>query len=266
MTDVKNALDNLDQFTFFKDDPPGSLIFSDIDGTLSNISQTPGGAVVDESVREALRMVSASYRLILVTGRPLIEAREMVGIDGLSYLANHGLDYFIDGKYSKTESREDRDGIEKAVSELTSTGLLSDGVTCEDKGLALAVHYRLARDKKSSKEALMRILAPLARRNDMTLIEGRMVVELKSKKSDKGIAVLKTIKSFGASNTLYIGDDTTDVDAFRAISELGKSSGLKGVSIGVLSSETPKKVIDESDFVLPSVDGVERFLRWLPPA
>ncbi len=51
MTDVKNALDNLDQFTFLKDDPPGSLIFSDIDGTLSTISQTPGGPVVDEGVR-----------------------------------------------------------------------------------------------------------------------------------------------------------------------------------------------------------------------
>ena len=263
MNEERDVLNNLDKFIFLKDDLSGSVIFSDIDGTISSIAKTPDSASVDESTRDALARVSAFFRVAIVSGRPLDEAKEMVGLDDLIYIANHGLETFIDGELTVIESKDDRDVIEDAIARLRTSGKLGEGMTYEDKGLSLAIHYRLTIDTDLSKRFLRELLTPLANEHDMTLIMGRMVAELKSKKSNKGVAVLNTIERLGLRNAIYIGDDVTDVDAFRTITDLRGRNRIKGYSIGVLSQETPKEVVDESDFVSRSIAGVERFLRWL---
>jgi len=263
MSKKRDVFNNLDKFSFLKEDIPGSLIFTDIDGTISSIAKTPGGAYVGKSIREALELVNALFRVAVVSGRPLDEAKEMVGLEDLTYLANHGLDSLIDGKVTIKESKADRGVIEDAIATLKTSGALEDGMTFEDKGLSLAIHYRLTNDNARSETMLKDLLSPLAKKHNMTLLMGRMVIELKSKKSNKGEAVLTTIERFGSRNAIYIGDDTTDVDAFKVIAGLRDRNLIKGFSIGVLSDETHEEVINESDFFLRSVDGVESFLRWL---
>ena len=62
---------------------------------------------------------------------------------------------------------------------------------------------------------------------------------------------------------VYLGDDLTDVDAFRAIHAACHDSDFQGFAIGITSQEMPEKLTEEADFTLDGVNDVERFLKWV---
>jgi len=82
-------------------------------------------------------------------------------------------------------------------------------------------------------------------------------------KIDKGTALLDLIQKYDLRGGVYLGDDLTDIDAFRAIHAACRDLDFQGFAIGVTSQEMPEKLTEEADFTLNGVNDVERFLEWL---
>jgi trehalose 6-phosphate phosphatase len=108
------------------------------------------------------------------------------------------------------------------------------GVVVERKGVTASVHYRLvaASDRTQWLPELRAGLAPWAARGRVRLVRGKSAVELRPPVDwDKGTAVRWLLSHVGANDRLpvYLGDDATDEDAFRAV----RADGV-GVLVGRL--------------------------------
>jgi trehalose 6-phosphate phosphatase len=87
---------------------------------------------------------------------------------------------------------------------------------------------------------------------------------------DKGAGVRSLLAEVDVTNAIYVGDDTTDLDAFRALAELGVSGELDhAIRVGVRSDDGPDMILEEADLIVEGTDGVRRLLELLltePPA
>ena len=91
-----------------------------------------------------------------------------------------------------------------------------------------------------------------------------MVVELRpALKADKGTAVAALLEEYQPAAAFYLGDDLTDVDAFRALHGWAEQYARWGAAVAVLSAETPPELREEGDFWLAGVEEVRLFLVWL---
>jgi trehalose 6-phosphate phosphatase len=134
----------------------------------------------------------------------------------------------------------------------------TDGAFIENKGAALAVHYRKCGDTDRAREEIINRLGELDLSRRFNMVEGKMVIELRPLLAiDKGTAVDDLIGDFSLQGAVYTGDDLSDIDAFRAM----RRHGFPGIA--VLGKEAPSEMARESDYTLNGVDEVARFLRWL---
>jgi trehalose-phosphatase len=209
------------------------FIFLDFDGTLTPIAQTPKKAGLSGSARELLRRVSSKseLKLAFISGRSLKDIKKRIGLKNVIYSGNHGLE--IDGpklKFRAGISPGYRTVIENIKDDLIKKMSAIKGVFVEDKGLSLGLHYRLVDKKEVSSvktlfhEATFLYLA----RNKIKVESGKKVLEVRpAVEWDKGKVVLwllrRQILSSKAKNILpiYIGDDLTDEDAFKALEDKG---------------------------------------------
>ena len=99
----------------------------------------------------------------------------------------------------------------------------------------------------------------------MRITAGRGVVEARPPiRADKGTAVRTLVEEYRPERAMFIGDDTTDLDAFRELETLRKEGGLQEIlRIGVASDEGPPEIEREADIVVDGVDGVAEALRQL---
>lgn len=254
--------DHLDAVAELLARSPFGLI-TDVDGTISEIAPSPAEAQVSPACREGLARLTEKLELVAaISGRPALDAREMIGVEGMVYIGNHGLERWQDGTVEFIEGvQEYPKKVMAALEELR--GLLSiEGLTLENKGVALAIHYRHCPDRERAKRAIREKIAtsPTSRREFRTL-EGRMVVELCPPLGvNKGTAVNALRESYRLRGGIYLGDDASDLDAFRVMHQKGFSA------LGVIEDETPDEVVREADFTLNGVGDVARFLKWLAGA
>jgi trehalose 6-phosphate phosphatase len=226
--------------------PGRSALILDVDGTLSPIASRPELAVVPEPTRAELRRLAARYRLIAcVSGRSGDDARRLVGVDGIEYVGNHGLELHPDADRASVEIARFRDSVDLAV---------------EDKGVSLAYHYRDAADEQAAR-AELEAIAERARASGLDARWGRKVLEIRpSLAADKGTAVRTLLERSGASRGLYAGDDTTDLDAFRGL----EGAGLEhAVRIAVASAEGPRALQEAADLVVSGPDELVEVLKVL---
>jgi trehalose-phosphatase len=234
-------------------------VFSDIDGTLSPIVERPDEATVTPGCRRLLRsLVENGVPVALITGRTLDAARSMVRIDKAAYAANHGLEYWVDGRLESVKGVEAYpaliDHIVEDVAELESAG-----VRVERKGPGVALHYRLAGDAEAVRDAILRAVDSEETRG-FTITEGRKVIELRPNvAANKGIATSRLAEHFSLQAMICIGDDRTDIDMFQALREL-RNREIEGVAIAVLSAESSPELLASADFTVEGVSGVEWFL------
>ena len=80
---------------------------------------------------------------------------------------------------------------------------------------------------------------------------------------NKGTAVARLAREFELTGAIAVGDDVTDGDAFDALHQLTRKSGLKGAAVAVVDEETPEAVLRRADYRLSGVGEVEEFLRWM---
>lgn len=233
-------------------------VFLDYDGTLAPIVLRPEHARLSVGMRESLGALAASWPTFVVSGRDLGDVRRLVGIDGIAYAGSHGFD--IAGPEIRFEvDPEIAPRIARAAVELRTALAVIPGARVEDKRFSVAVHHRevAAADVSYVErvvDGVVRALPGLRKTLGKKVFEVRPDVEW-----DKGRAVLWLIERLGLEDAVpvYVGDDVTDEDAFRALASRG---------IAVLVSETP--VPTAASWSLQDVDEVEELLRRLaaPPS
>ena len=239
------------------------LLCLDYDGTLSPIVRDPAAARLAGSTRDILRRLAGSGRITLavISGRGLEDVRERVGLDGVIYAGNHGLEIRgPDLEYLNPSARRSRPALRAAAERLSRQLTGIDGAEVEDKGLTLSVHYRNCRppDRERARETVFRAVAPDRSRRRLRVGEGKMVIEIRPPTSwNKGNAVNLLRREAAKSGskkvrTVYAGDDRTDEDAFRAL-------GKDGITVKI----GPPGVETLARYRLSGVGEVKEFLRRL---
>jgi trehalose 6-phosphate phosphatase len=238
-----------------RDDPAHAAIFTDVDGTLAPIVPRPEQAAVPAKASELLTQLSERYGLVAcVSGRRAEEARQLVGVDGIAYAGNHGLELLLPGEESPRldPSLQGREGDAAGfVSGLAAATLGEAGLRLEDKGPIQALHWRGADDDRAA-EARAHEIAAEAGRAGLELRWGRKVLELRpSGGGGKDAAVAALLATDGVTAAVYAGDDRTDLDAFRRLRELSESGELEtAVCVGVVSNEGPREIAEEADLTV----------------
>lgn len=249
-------------------DPSRTAILTDVDGTLAPIVERPELAAVPEAARAALVKLTERFGLVgCISGRRAEEARRLVGVDGIAYAGNHGLELLLPGekKPSLDPSLDDREaGAAKFVAGLDPEELASLGLRLEDKGPIQALHWRGAGDERAA-EARAHEIAATAGRAGLEPRWGRKVLELRPVGGGgKDTAVAALLAMDGVVAAAYAGDDRTDLDAFRRLRELREEGKLEtAVCVGVTSPEAPPELAEESDLTVGGPDGWLAILQSL---
>lgn len=255
--------ENRNSFEFLRQEPHNTIIFTDIDGTLSEIAATPKDASISDRMKTALIELAGIYQVVVVSGRPALEAKNMIADSRIIYLGNHGLERLTDNELIEMGSLQDLQTVKKIKEAIEHLSEEIEGVRLEDKRSSLAIHYRLAADPEIALQKILSAINSLVSQEGFQILKGRKVVELKPRRSNKGDAIAAIIGDSHRRQVIYLGDDRTDVDAFRKLKELRKTGSVKGYTLGVISDETPQEILMEADFCFNSVPEVEEFLEWL---
>ena len=263
---TKYLFNNLKYLETFKNDNSTAIV-TDIDGTISNIAPTPDEAVVTDSMRKELVKLKEKFRLVaVISGRSALNASEMVGLEGLLYVGNHGLEFLKDGQlFMYPEVEKYLPKIKKTGKKLKEGDLSCiNGLIFEDKEICFSIHYRLCNPSENVREKILNILENDPECKNLKISEGRCLVELKPPVGcDKGTILNNIIEQYNLEKIIYLGDDVTDTDAFKRLKELEKRETIRGVSVLVLSNEIPTYVKKSSSFFVNGVDEVLKFFKWL---
>ncbi|MDQ4048517.1 MAG: trehalose-phosphatase [Actinomycetota bacterium] len=226
--------------------PERSALLLDIDGTLAPIAPRPELAAVPDGTKVELRRLTARYRLVAcVSGRAGEDARRVVGIAGITYVGNHGLELDVRADELAAAVAAFRDEV---------------GLPVEDKRLSLSYHFRGASDEQAARAELEGV-AEKARAAGLVARFGRKVLEVRPPlATDKGTAVRILLERSGVSRALYAGDDTTDLDAFAA---LATDELEHAVRIAVAAEEGPPELAQAADLVVASPAALAELLAGL---
>jgi trehalose 6-phosphate phosphatase len=223
-------------------EPERAALFLDVDGVLAPIVPRPEDARVPDETRAELRRLTERYGLVAcVSGRAGGDAARIVGVAGITYVGNHGLELEEDAELWASRLQDFLAGV--------------DWPRVENKRLTAALHYRELDDEEAARIALEQV-ADRARAGGFVARFGRKVLEiLPPLRADKGTAIRALLDGRHLHRALVAGDDTTDLDAFAAVEDLDI-----GVRIAVASAEGPPALRAEADIV---VEGPSEFLGIL---
>ncbi|KOS55484.1 trehalose-phosphatase [Rhodococcus rhodochrous] len=240
-------------------------VFLDYDGVLTPIVSRPEDAVISDGMRTVVRDLASRCPVCVVTGRDRAVVQQLMGVDDLVVAGSHGFDIWTPQRGSVSDDRVARFAdLVAAVTERlrTETGTIP-GALVEPKRASVAVHYRLVDPADRNRiEAIVQTLLT-DHHGELKVTPGKMVYELAPAIDwDKGRAVLYLVDVLGLDSAdtvpVYLGDDITDEDAFRA---------LRGRGIGILVGRPDDPEMagrnTAAEFALASVDEVERFLTTL---
>lgn len=242
-----------------------SGLLTDIDGTLSPVAPTPDAARVEPAARRALQSLLPRLDVIAaVTGRDPRQAARMLDLPGVVYVGNHGLEQLHDGEVRLAPEAEPFAGVVGPIFERVQSSVNIPGVIYEDKRVTGSVHFRQADDQEGARARLRAALEPLVVESGMELHDGRMILEVRPGESlGKGAAARRIVEERGLRGCVFLGDDTTDTDAFRELRALRADGRIVAVCVGVLSEETPPLVAELADTIVDGVPGVVALLNWL---
>jgi len=227
---------------------PGEAgLFLDFDGVLAPIVERPEDAYPPPETRAELERLVGRYALVaVVSGRAGDDVRTRVGVDGVVVVGSHGLELDRQADRWRQQIASFAGAAPWPPSEI------------ELKGLSVSFHFR-NRDDEAVAVVELEALAELARDEGLVARFGRKVLEvLPPVGSHKGTAVRHLLEGAGLTRALVAGDDTTDLDAFRAVEQLEHR-----VRVAVLAPESPALLAEHAELVLGSTGEFLELLRKL---
>ena len=243
--------------------PQKVAVLTDIDGVLAPIVPTPDMSEVPEELRELLRRLSGRCRVVAgVSGRAAEDALRLVGLEEVVYYGNHGFEIL---RHGEVEIVPEAAPYEEAVEELEKRArdeLEPLGAFVEEKGITASIHYRNAPPEVG--ERCKEFVEREGERLGLRITVGRGVIEARPPiRADKGTATRKVVEEYGPEKALFMGDDTTDLDAFRELEALREEGALSDIlRAGVKSEEGPPRIVSEADLVV-DIEDVGKVFRAL---
>jgi len=236
---------------------PHLFLFLDFDGTLTPIEPHPNMVRLPPQGAARLQALHLAPRvsMMIISGRERNDLQSRVGVPGIIYAGNHGLEISGPGLvFVEPTAVECRGALQALATDLAHRIAAIPGAFVEDKGLTLSVHYRLA-PPNSAETVRQTVHAALANaRHPFQLTAGNMVFDVRPRVTwSKGTAANWIREQLGKPRALaiYIGDDATDEDAFAAL------SNDITIKVGGGPSETA------AGFQVESHEDIWRFLDWL---
>jgi trehalose 6-phosphate phosphatase len=224
--------------------PGETAVLLDVDGTLAPIVARPEDAVVPDETRGLVEQLVARYALVAaISGRAGEDAAAMVGVDGVVYVGEHGLELDPRAAEWAPAIEEFADSVEWPA---------------ELKRLSASFHFRAAEDEPAAVTELRRV-ADRAVAAGLRPRWGRKVLEIRPPvDADKGTAVRALLEERDLRRAMYAGDDTTDLDAFRGLDGLDLA-----VRVAVVSNEGPTDLGEAADIVVGDPHALAGLLRGL---
>jgi len=212
-------------------------LFLDVDGTLLDISETPGGVTVPPGLTATLETVWHGLHgaLAFVSGRTIADLDRLFAPLRLPAGGQHGSEIRLaaDAPVESLVTAPIRESLRRQVSAVAAA---FPGAEVEDKGRTIAVHYRRA---PGAAEPLTQNLRRIVEANETPLIltHGRKVLELRDAGHSKATAVHEFMRhpAFQGRVPLFVGDDVTDEDGFRAVEQYG------GTALAVGTVHRPRR-------------------------
>lgn len=231
----------------------------DFDGTISPIVKKPEDAYITEKVRCTLKKINKIFPVIIVTGRPFNVIKEKVKVAQLIYTASHGLEWNFGGKLERKPLPKSI--IEKLTQFRKTIKNIKENypsLIIENKPYSVTFHYHTMsiKDKKTFKNWLKKFLKPIYKQSSIRVFCDKETIDITPNlhwtKGDVAKLALKYLRKKNKRNfmPIYIGDSTTDEDAFHALSH--------GITIKVGKSKTSR-----AKWYLRDQKEVEVFLKWL---
>lgn len=244
-------------------------LFTDYDGTLTPIVRRPEAAQLSAKMRSLLSALARHIPVAIVSGRDLHDIQQMVQLDGLYYAGSHGFDIAGPDQLHQQQplaqqalpeldsaERELRDRLEETPHAWPGAW---PGAWIERKRFAIALHYREVAEAHIP--AIERLLdSVLVKHPSLRKSSGKKIFELQPDIPwNKGQAILWLLEKLGLNSPetlpIYLGDDTTDEDAFRAL----KPNGLSIRIVGPDQTHKPTA----ADYSLRDPDQVAAFFAQL---
>lgn len=239
------------------------FLFLDCDGTLTPIVATPEKTIISPETKKLLNLLSQknNYRVAIISGRALADIKEKIGLKNIIYSGNHG--FQIEGpkiKHEMVVPAGYKKVLQRIKAQLQEKLAGVKGVFVEDKKLSLALHFRLANLKQLPfiKTVFHESVILYLVSNKIKIRPGKKILEvIPPVHWNKGRIVLWLLaRQEALSKTekiipIYIGDDTTDEDAFKAL----KNRGLT-ISVGYLGSSQAK-------YYVRDVKEVSKLLKYI---
>lgn len=263
MTAMLPLLDNLNKLEPFFSSKPAGLI-TDLDGTISRAEDNPKDATITDRCRAYLQQLTKHLPLVAaLSERPAEEAQRLVGVSGIVYIGNHGLERWAEGGTMMwTGAQAYTQVIPKVLESLKQTVGL-DGVVFVDKGISASLHYRTARDSALARKLALDSLSGIGEKG-LLVKEGRGVIEIRPDiPVHKGTAVMALAEDYALKAAICLGDDANDMDGFDGMRRWKAERRAFGATVAVLSAETPEELLSRADYSLDGVEQVEEFLGWL---
>lgn len=235
------------------------VLMLDFDGVISPIVRTYDRAFISPASKQALLLLRGRRPVAIISGRRLSDVKRRVGVDGLLYVGNHGLQWEVGARrFGKTVPQEKVRAVAAAKRKLLPLLKRYPGMLLEDKKLALAIHYRIMPKKfvGDFKREVRKIIETIRAVAGLRIDHHKKTFELRAGHSfDKGHTVLEVQSYFENRRRkkllpIYIGDSVTDEDAFRALP--------RGITIRV-----GKKQGSAAKYYFKSRSEVDDFLRHL---
>ncbi len=240
------------------------VVFLDYDGTLTPIRDRPQEAVISNSMRKAVQRLAERVTVIVVSGRDREVVQRLMGLDNLVVAGDHGFDIWspTGGSIQHEEGASFEDLLREVETKLRAELASIPGILVEPKKFSVAVHDRLVpkQQRPRVKEIVDATLGEYPQ--ELKVTPGKMVFEIQPRLDwDKGQAVLYLLRALGLDRDdvvpIYLGDDITDEDAFRAVA--GRGIGL---FVGSANDPEDSGRATAADYVLDTIGEVEEFLNW----
>jgi len=232
------------------------FLFLDYDGTLTPIVATPDLAVLSDETRHVVQQACLKHKVSIVSGRATDDVRRKVKIEGIFYAGSHGFEINApDGHIEiNAEAQAIRPLIDEAHQKLSQRLKDVSGALVEHVKYTISTHYRLVSDEDFPKieQAVDQILMEYP---SLRKTHGKKVFEIRPQIDwDKGKAVewiLKVLQFDPQKNVvIYIGDDTTDEDAFAV---------LEGKGFGILVAQELRD--SKATYWIKNTDDVKRVIE-----
>jgi len=251
-----------------RSEPDRAAVLLDIDGTLAPIVRHADDAHVPEATRAVLIEVSRRYRVVgCVSGRRAATARQIVAIGTIAYIGNHGGELLRPGA-TRPEVDPALEAWTSRVRDFAARVYNAERqrlrVRSEDKDAIAAFHWRGAPDEEAAERAVREIAAQ-AEAEGFAVHWGRKVLEVRPPvEFDKGLGLTALLSDEDVAAAMYVGDDTTDLDAFRALRRLAEEGNLEtALCVAVSSDEAPPELAREADLTVDGPGGVRGLLEAL---